>query len=197
MSTIFYFIRHASYENPSRIIPGRIPGYYLDKDGKEKAKKVAKYLKDKNIKHIYTSPLERAYETANIIADYHPCAKINHAIQLTEVNSIQWQAYKLEELFTNNYYESFLNEPNSNEIPENLNQLAQRMYQFTMKLCKKHKGEAVVCISHLHPIVVLRLFLENKPLTMVKIYEVAPASITTLEFDENNKFVKSSLIEPI
>ena len=190
MNTTIYFVRHAPYENPQRLVPGRIPGYHLSPEGKEKAKKVGEFFKKSKVKVIYTSPLERAFETANIIGEYLPEAKIIHVYDLIEIDAIHWQAYKLEELFTNNYYEAFVNDPATREVPENLTQLAARIKSFTLNLCVKHKGEEIICVSHEGPILALRLTLEGKPLQLLKTYNASMASITTFVFDENCAFQK-------
>ncbi|OGY25652.1 MAG: hypothetical protein A2Z11_04620 [Candidatus Woykebacteria bacterium RBG_16_43_9] len=195
MSTIIHYVRHSSYDNPDRIVPGKIPGYRLNDEGKKKAKRVGEFLKESGAQFIYTSPLERAYQTAEIIGKYLPKAKIIHTLDLTEVDSIHWQAYKLEELFTNNYYEAFVNNPAAREVPENLTQLAERMEKFTFFLCERHRGERVICVSHEFPIAALRLSMEDKSLTLLKSYNVSMASITSFEFDENCKLLKSTYKE--
>lgn len=196
MMTTIYFVRHASNENPGGLVPGRIPGYNLSPEGKEKAKRLGEFFKNKRIKHIYTSPLERAYETANIIGGYLSKATIHHSYDLVEVDSIHWQAYKVEELFTNNYYEAFLNDPQTSEVPENLTQLAERLERFTLEVCRKHKGEEVICVSHLDPILALKLSLEGKPLTMVRSYEFSPGSVIQVRFDRQCNLIRSNIINP-
>lgn len=195
MSTIIHFVRHAPYENPQRLVPGRIPGYHLSSQGKEKAKKVGKFFKKSKVETIYTSPLERTFETANIIGEYLPKAKIIHAYDLIEVDATHWQAYKLEELFTSRYYEAFINDPDTNEVPENLTRLAERMKTFTLTLCKQHQGEEIICVSHEYPILALRLILEGKPLRLLKTYHAAMASITTFVFDEACQLRKTTYTE--
>ena len=190
MNTTIYFVRHAGYENPERVAPGRIPGYHLSDDGREKAKRVGEFFKNSSVKYIYTSPLERTFETANAISEYLPAAKIIHAYDLIEADAIHWQAYKLEDLYTNNYYEAFLNDPDTKEVPENLTQLAARMKNFALNLCAKHKGEEIICVSHQGPILALRLSLEGKPLKVIKTYDASMASITTFTFDGNCAFQK-------
>ena len=191
MNTTIYYVRHAGFENPARIVPGRIPGYHLSAEGKKKAEKVGEYFKNRPIKQIYTSPLERAYETANIITKSLPNSKISHVYELTEVDMIHWQAYKLEELFTNNYYEAFLNDPQTNEVPENLNQLAARLEKFTRDLCQKYPREEIVCVSHLYPILALKLSLEGKPLTILKSYDLNAGSLITFEFSPDCRLISA------
>ena len=197
MSTTIYYVRHASYENPERLVPGRIPGYHLNTAGKEKAQKVSEFFKGKSVKYIYTSPLERCFETANIIGESLPKAKIIHVYDLIEIDSTNWQAFRLEELFTNEYYESYLNNPNTDEVIENLSKLAARMKNLTLTFCAKHKGEEIICVSHEDPILALRLALENKPLHLLRTYKAAMGSITTFVFDDNCHFLKDEYLEII
>ncbi|OGY21071.1 MAG: hypothetical protein A2126_03680 [Candidatus Woykebacteria bacterium GWB1_45_5] len=197
MSTTVYYVRHAPYENPERLVPGRIPGYHLGSDGKEKARKVGEFFKGKPINYIYTSPLERTFETANIIGEQLPGAKIIHVYDLIEIESTSWQAFRLEELFTNEYYESFLNDPATDKVIESLNKLAARIKNLTLTLCAKHKDEEIICVSHEYPILALRLTLEGKPLNLLKTYNVSMGSITTFVFDETCHFLKDEYLEII
>ena len=89
-----------------------------------------------------------------------------------------------------------MNDSSTKEVPENLDELAKRLNSFTQKLCEKHKNQEIICVSHLYPIVVLRLYLEGKLLTMAKNYEVSSASITTFEFDENCKLIHTDYTVP-
>lgn len=189
MNTQIYFVRHAHYKNPQSLVPGRIPGYNLDELGIVKARKLGEYFQKIKPSLIYTSPLERAFETADIIAAFIPEVKLDHVYELTEVDAAQWQAYKLEDLFTNHYYEEYINKPNSSEIAENLNSLSDRIVKFTNKICIENKGQSVVCVSHKDPITVLRLSLEKKPLTLLNHYRVDMASISHFTFDDRNRFI--------
>ena len=195
MQTTINFIRHCANINPDGIIPGRIPGFPLNEEGKNQAKKVGNYFKNKPIKIIYTSPLERAFETADIVAEFLPLTKISHAYELIEVDSSSWQGYKLEEVFTNKNYDLYLNDPGTNTVPENLSKLASRMKEFAMKLCEKHKGEEVVCVSHNDPIIALRLILEGKSLQLLKTFHLSIGSITTFIFDESEKLTETQYTE--
>ncbi|OGY32056.1 MAG: hypothetical protein A3A57_02985 [Candidatus Woykebacteria bacterium RIFCSPLOWO2_01_FULL_41_12] len=195
MKTTIHFVRHCANLNPDGIIPGRIPGFHLNLEGKERAKKLGNYLKGRPIKAIYTSPIERTFETADIIAEFLPLAKISHVYELIEVDSSSWQGYKLEEVFTNKNYDLYLNDPDTNTVPENLNKLASRMKEFTMKLCEKHKGEEVVCVSHNDPIIALRLILEGKSLQLLKTFHLSIGSITAFIFNDLGKLSETQYTE--
>jgi broad specificity phosphatase PhoE len=64
-----YLLRHGEVENPNNIFYGRLPGFHLSEKGRRHVRITAEKLKDKAIKKIYTSPLERAVETARIVQE--------------------------------------------------------------------------------------------------------------------------------
>ena len=51
------------------MVPGRIPGFGLSEDGRMMAKAAANYLAERDVVAIFTSPLERAKETAEPLAE--------------------------------------------------------------------------------------------------------------------------------
>ena len=64
------FLRHAQAENNAkRILAGRTEGVHLTKTGIEQAEQIAKYFKPLDISAIYSSPIERAKHTAEIVAE--------------------------------------------------------------------------------------------------------------------------------
>jgi broad specificity phosphatase PhoE len=67
--TVVHLLRHGEVENPSKILYGRLPGYRLSALGREMADTVAKSVKDRDITVLVSSPLERAQETAQPIAE--------------------------------------------------------------------------------------------------------------------------------
>ena len=63
-----YFIRHGEVHNPEHILYGRMPGYGLSTTGRGQASATAHALKDIKLDALYSSPMQRAQETAQIIA---------------------------------------------------------------------------------------------------------------------------------
>ena len=196
MPTTIHFVRHGEVENPERIAYGRMPGFHLSNNGKKKAKKVGEFFSSKKIPIIYTSPLERTFQTANITSDsFSSPPKVVHKYELIEFDAKKWQSLPLDELYQNKYFESFSNDVDSKIVPENLNALARRMENFTLDICAKHKGEEVICVSHEYPIIVLKLKLEKKPLTDSRNLLISTGSINSLIFDGNCDLVETSYTE--
>ncbi len=66
--TIVHLLRHGEVHNPEGILYGRRPGYHLSDLGRRMAERVADSVRDRDIVHIVSSPLERAQETAAPVA---------------------------------------------------------------------------------------------------------------------------------
>ena len=66
--TIVHLLRHGEVHNPEGVLYGRRDGFHLSELGKQMAEKVADAVKDRDITHLRSSPLERAQETAAPLA---------------------------------------------------------------------------------------------------------------------------------
>jgi broad specificity phosphatase PhoE len=69
LTNTIYLVRHG--ENPANLtreFSYKLVDYSLTPKGMEQAQQTAAYFKDKNIHEVYASPLKRARETAEIIA---------------------------------------------------------------------------------------------------------------------------------
>lgn len=64
-----YLVRHGTVENPRKVLYGRLPGFHLDGEGETSIRHLAERLKEggTQFSKVYTSPLPRAKESAEII----------------------------------------------------------------------------------------------------------------------------------
>ena len=67
-ATVVHFVRHGLVHNPEGILYGRLPGFHLSAAGRAMAERVAEVLADQPIGVLFSSPLERARETAAPLA---------------------------------------------------------------------------------------------------------------------------------
>ncbi|GAA2758698.1 histidine phosphatase family protein [Actinopolymorpha rutila] len=67
--TLVHLLRHGEVDNPQKVLYGRLPGYHLSDLGREMAERVAETVASRQITHLVASPLERAQETAQPMAD--------------------------------------------------------------------------------------------------------------------------------
>ena len=95
--TEIILIRHGETEwNVEEVFRGRID-IELNQNGIKQAKLLAEYLSKRKIDAIYSSPLQRAVKTAEIIAGYH---KLNVGIApgLIDFDFGEWQGLSLQEV---------------------------------------------------------------------------------------------------
>ena len=70
--TTVYLIRHSDVENPQSVLYGHLDGFPLSELGRRRAEALAERLAGTGITRIISSPLERAQETARIVASQLP-----------------------------------------------------------------------------------------------------------------------------
>ncbi|MHB8572729.1 MAG: histidine phosphatase family protein [Candidatus Dormibacteria bacterium] len=70
--------RHCDVENPHHVIYGHLDGFGLSALGREQAVHMGRYLRGRGIRRIVHSPLERAHETATLVA-----AELEGQVQLS------------------------------------------------------------------------------------------------------------------
>jgi broad specificity phosphatase PhoE len=68
-TTIVHLLRHGEVDNPYGLIYGRLPGYHLSADGRLMAEAAADYFAERPVVALFSSPLERAQETALPVAE--------------------------------------------------------------------------------------------------------------------------------
>ena len=66
---VVHLVRHGEVHNPDGVLYGRLPDYHLSELGREMADRVADDLRGRDIVHLVCSPLERAQETMEPIAE--------------------------------------------------------------------------------------------------------------------------------
>ena len=67
--TIVNLVRHGEVDNPTGVLYGRLPGFRLSAAGEQMAVRAAEALAGRDVRVIVSSPLERAVQTAEAIAE--------------------------------------------------------------------------------------------------------------------------------
>ena len=70
--TVVHLVRHGLVENPHGVLYGRLPDYHLSALGREMAATTAKFLAGRDVTHLRCSPLERAQESMEPVAEIYP-----------------------------------------------------------------------------------------------------------------------------
>jgi len=93
---LLLLIRHGENEFvKTHKLPGRLSGIHLNEKGQKQAQALADALKDVPLKAIYSSPLERAMETASPIATTHKLQIVQEpGLMDTDVGAWQGRSWK-------------------------------------------------------------------------------------------------------
>lgn len=143
MATTLYLMRHGEVHNPDHILYGRMPNFYLSEEGKKQAHSAGKWLQDKDIAKIYCSPMERAQQTAAIVAEYQEAIEPHHDERIIEVLTPH-EGRPLAELEAVKWDMYTGNEP-PYEVP---NLILSRVHDFFEYVLDSHDGESVVAVGH-------------------------------------------------
>ena len=94
----FYFLRHGESEGNRRNTIQGHHDYPLSELGRKHARAAGEWLSDKELDLIYTSPLERARETADIIAERSEEAEVKETPDLMELDTGIFSGYSFDEI---------------------------------------------------------------------------------------------------
>jgi len=178
-------IRHGETEwNKQRRIQGCRSDTRLSPKGLEQADRLAAVLRKERIDAIYASPMKRASETAQIIAE--ACKLPVHVFnELREID-----AGELDGLFERELagpyetaWKEFRNGNASTPLPggESLQDLQKRTSWAVDRMLEKHIDGTVVVVAHLLANLVIVCQVLGINLGQIARFKQAPASITILE----------------
>jgi broad specificity phosphatase PhoE len=149
--TRFILVRHGQTEwNRVERFRGRAD-LSLDETGRKQAEAAALRLKSEQIAAIYSSPMKRTLETADILA-----SQLKLPVQplegLIDLDFGSFQGLSAEEA-TKQYgdlYRLWLKQPQKVRFPggESLEDVRQRVVPSVEQLAVKHKEQAVILVSH-------------------------------------------------
>jgi broad specificity phosphatase PhoE len=135
--------------NVEKIYRGRMD-VNLDEMGIKQAELLGKYLSNWKLEAIYSSPVKRALDTANIVARYQKIG-VHVAEGLIDFDYGKWQSLPEQEV--QRLYPALLSEwhnnPNKVKMPggESLEDVRERAIEVVNEVISKYQGN-VVLVSH-------------------------------------------------
>jgi broad specificity phosphatase PhoE len=179
-------VRHGHVENPQRKVYGRLPGWTLSAEGRDQAAAVARHLASRPIVHIYSSPLERARETAAAIAAARG-ASVSVEDDLIESSlGAHWEGLRWTDVRTTRHAEldAYLHRPHEVDfVDEPFAALGVRMARALRAIAARHAGEEVAVVSHGDPIKAAICHLEGKPIKDLHRRRVRTGGLVAIEVD--------------
>jgi broad specificity phosphatase PhoE len=182
--TLVHLLRHGEVYNPQHVLYGRLPGYHLSDNGRMMAVAAADYFEGRPVAAVFASPLERAQETAQPVAERLGVQITTDARLIESSNVLEGKSVSLASLAANPLNWKYLWNPFRPSWGEPYDEVVARVREVVDRARETARGKEAVCVSHQLPIWVSRLAAEQKRLWHnPNSRECALGSVTSLTFD--------------
>lgn len=184
--TQLLLIRHAEndYTRTGKLA-GWTPGVGLNEVGRRQALALAEKLKEAPLAAIYSSPLERARETAAPLAE---AKKLTVEIieGLGEVRYGEWQGRSLKRLARTKLWRTVQGLPSAMQFPggETFRAVQTRAVDAVESLVRAHPKDQIAAFSHGDVIKLVVAHYLGLPLDLFQRLMIATASITVLRLGQ-------------
>ncbi len=185
--TVVYLIRHGQNDYVTqKKLAGRLPGVHLNDVGREQAAQVAAGLKSGKLQAVYSSPLERAAETAKPIAAAQGLEVISLE-GLSEISIGRWQGLSLRAARRRKLWPTIQHTPSLARFPEGESFLeAQARIIDALEIIRSNHSGTIACVSHADPIKLAIAHYVGMPIDSFQRLEIEPSSISELSFKEGS-----------
>jgi len=180
--TALFLIRHAANDFvKDGKLAGWLPDVHLNDEGRRQAEQLAARLDKVKLDAIYSSPLERAVETAEYIARPRGL-QICRCDGLGEIRMGAWEGQKIEELNKTDEWRMFQFYPSGARPPqgETGRQMQMRAVDQVEAICAAHPEANIAIVSHSDPIKAVVAHYAGIHLDLFQRLVVSPASVTVL-----------------
>jgi broad specificity phosphatase PhoE len=154
--TLVFLARHASPHNPDGVFYGHLPGFGLGEMGRAEAEGMAEVLAAQPIRKIYTSPLERARETAAVVAHRVDAGNVPILVR-DDLLEARFGRYiqgipRPQIVLRRPLFWVHLLRPGALAIDETVGEMAERVGRVSTEAVEACRGDAALLVSHADPI---------------------------------------------
>jgi probable phosphomutase (TIGR03848 family) len=187
--TELLLIRHGENDLTKRgLLAGRLPGVHLNEKGRQQAEELANELSQLPIKAVYSSPLERAMETAQPLARALQ-VRVQRDPGLLEIDVGTWEGKSIRRLARTQYWRIVQENPSRARHPggEGFLQVQTRVVSALECICTEHQsGDLIACVLHGDPIKLAVAHYIGLPLDHFQRLSCNTASVTMLALGSGN-----------
>ena len=182
--TNFFLIRHASCNGLGRTLWGRTPGICLNEEGKLQAQRLAGRFRGISLQAIYSSPLERALETAETLARENKL-EVHKEPSFNEINFGDWTGKSFDTLSSDERWHRFNSEREATRIPggESFLEVQNRAVTALYAIHSQTNNANVAIVSHADVIKAAIGYFKNTPIESLQRIEISPCSVSVIEVD--------------
>ena len=182
-ATTVLLVRHGQTPTTGSVLPGRAPGLHLSDRGRAQAERVAARLAELASAPvaIYSSPLERARETAAPIARALEL-RTRSDRGLLECDFGAWTGQSLSRLRRTREWRAVQHAPSTFTFPdgESFAAMQRRIWLTIERLVDEHRGDSIVIVSHADPIKAAVTFAQGVPLDLFQRTMVSTCSVSAI-----------------
>lgn len=183
--TIFILIRHAAHKLANGVLAGRTPGVYLSVQGQEQAQQLVDRLAALPIDAIYSSPLERTMQTAQVLGAYFNLP-VQTSDGFAEIDFGEWSGKSFDELTTDARWQMWNSFRSSAPLPNGGLMLAVQLRAVAalQSLCLHYPNQLIAIISHSDVIKAIVAHYLGIPLDLFQRIEISPASVSIIAVEQ-------------
>jgi len=189
--TTVLFVRHGQTPTTGATLPGRARGLHLADAGHRQAEAVAARIAElPRVDAVYSSPLERARETAQPIARARGL-RVQVERGLLECDFGDWTGGELKQLAKLPEWRVVQRYPSGFRFPggESFSEMQQRIVATAQALAARHEGGVVVAVSHADPIKAALAHALGTHLDLFQRIVVSPCSVSAVSYSAGGPIV--------
>ena len=180
--TTVLLVRHGQTPTTGKVLPGRAKGLHLADEGRRQADIAAARIAElKRVDAIYSSPLERAKETAAPISAARGLrTQVDRG--LFECDFGDWTGAELKQLMKLPEWQTVQRSPSMVRFPngESFTEMQTRMVSTLDRLRAAHPGGTIVCVSHADTIKAAVAHALGTHIDLFQRIVISPASVTAI-----------------
>lgn len=179
--TTIYLVRHAVTSHTGTKLTGWMEDVHLTEEGVKQAEATAEQLADVDFAAIYSSPIDRTRETAEVIAAHHE-VEVTITRGIGEVQYGKWTGRPLKSLSRTKLWSTIQRWPSSVRFPEGetLREVQTRAVDEIERLREKHPEETICCVSHADTIKLIIAHYLGIHIDLFQRIFIGPASISVI-----------------
>ena len=184
MST-FLLVRHGANDWVGQRLAGWLPGVHLNAGGRAAAERLAERFSGTGTQAVYSSPLDRAVETAAPIAS-RLGLPVETCDEFGEFRMGLWEGKEIASLEADPVWRAFNTFRSGTRAPggESMLEVQVRMLAGIERLRARHPEGTVVVVSHADPIKALLTHYAGIPIDLCSRLEIGTASVSTLRVED-------------
>ncbi len=189
--TTVLLVRHGQTPTTGKVLPGRAKGLHLADEGVRQAEITAGRIAELGgVAAVYSSPLERAKETA---APISKALGLKTVVErgLFECDFGEWTGEELKKLMKLPEWQTVQRAPSTFRFPggESFTEMQTRMVTTLDRLRQRHPGETIVCVSHADTIKAAVAHALGTHIDLFQRIVISPASVSALTWHAGGPIV--------